>query len=167
MALAFDATVQGASANAYITEAQASAYLDGRLNADAWANASTGARQRALVSATSRLEQLQFLGYKTTTTQRLAWPRAQVRDAEGLAYYDSTAIPRALLEATAELALTYLDQGGDPYAGDDLAGVTSLSLGPVSLTRSAGAEDDLPRVVRSLLAGLTGTGGGTFRLVRT
>lgn len=168
MALTFDATLEGAAANSYITEAEAAAYFDGRLNADPWTNAAQGTRQRALVMATTRLERVTWLGSPTTTTQRLKWPRSGVRDELGTLFTGDT-IPRPLQEATCELALHLLRLGStDPAAADDLAGIESITIGPLSLTRAAAppGDSDLPAEVRRCLARLAAAGSGTFRIVR-
>jgi len=168
MALVFDATPKGAAANSYVTEAEAAAYFDGRQNADAWIEASPDDRKRVLVTATTRLEQRPALGSRTTSTQRLKWPRRWVYDDEGTAY-DADLIPRPLQEATCELALDYLRRGTlDPLASDDLDGVESLTIGPLSLSKAAAAiaDSDLSTTVRRLLGRLSAAGASTFRIVR-
>ncbi len=169
MALTLDATVGGAAANSYLTLAQAAAYFDARLHADAWEAADPVDRERSLVQATRRLDRLPWVGRATTTTQRLAWPRSGVRTPEGVLHATDT-LPTVLQEATAELALALLAAGTtDPVADDPLAGLTSVSLGPLSFSKSAtpASDADLPVVVRRLLAPYAAAGGGTVRLVRS
>jgi len=157
MALVFDATPAGAAANSYVSEAAAAAYFDGCQDADAWLNASPGARQRVLVAATTRLDRMSWLGERSTTTQRLEWPR------------DGEEIMRWLEEATCELTLVLLRASPlDLLAGDELDGVESLSIGPLSLTKASTppADSDLPPSVRRLIARWLAAGAGTFRVVR-
>lgn len=163
--MALDATPSGAAANSYLTVAVAQAYFDGRRNADAWTSAATSAREQALVMATSRLDRVLWLGRKSQSTQRLEWPRAGVVDRAGVSY-DSAVAPRPIQEATCEVALDLL-VNGDPDTNDALAGVSSFSLGPLSLTTTgAGGGQDFPASVRRLCAGLAAAMGSTFRVMR-
>jgi hypothetical protein len=45
----------------------------------AWASATTDQRNRALFTATQRLDRERFLGARSTDTQALQWPRTGVR----------------------------------------------------------------------------------------
>lgn len=167
MTLVLDATVGGASANAYDTKANATSYFEGRLNATAWT--SNAAKQEiALVMATGRIDQERFQGAKAAETQRLKWPRADVYDEDGLAVAD-TIIPRQIKEAVFELALYLLQQGAsDPTTATGLESFSSLTLGDVSLEMrdSAGQPLPLPPNVARLLAGYRIGGGGAVRLLR-
>lgn len=171
MPLTLDATVSGAAANSYQTVATAAAYFDRRLTADAWERADSVLQARALVQATDRLERLTYIGTKAVATQRLAMPRAGLVDRDGVALA-STAIPTDFLEAHAELALAYLqalEAGEDPFGGDALAGVASVTLGPLSFSRPSGGggDVDLPPVTRRIVARYAAATAGTFRLVRS
>lgn len=132
MALTFDATVGGAAANSYVTQAQVIAYLEGRFDADAWVEMDSGDRNKILVMATSRLDLESYVGTTVTTTQRLQWPRYGALDRNG-EWFSSTAIPRCVQEATAELALVILK---DPDFLNDtgLEGFEHISIGPLDLT---------------------------------
>lgn len=166
--MAFDATVGGAAATSYVAVAAALSYFEDRLHAEAFQDAGPGKQEDALVMATRRLEQLGYLGRRSTSTQRLAWPRAGIRNSEGC-WLDSTTIPEQLTAATCELALALLQADPDEeFAGDGLGGVTSLSLGPLSFSRQEGgtADKDLPKRVKQNLAGLVSAMGSTFRISR-
>jgi len=159
------ATAKSASANSYVTRASAQSYLDTRLAVDAWTAASGPDQDRALIMATSRLEQERYEGSRTTETQRLQWPRDGVYDADGYAY-DEDVIPRPVEEATAELALALL-AGEISLAPTGLEGFEELSVGPVSLTpRGAGGSPSLPAQVTRILRGLRTTAAGTVPIVR-
>ena len=159
------ATAKAADANSYVTRAAAQSYLDTRLSTDAWAAAGGVDQDRALIMATSWLEQERYAGAKTTTTQRLQWPRAGVYDPDGNAY-DDDVIPRPVEEATAELALALL-AGEVSLAPTGLEGFEALAVGPVSLTpRGSGAMPSLPAQVTRLLRGLRTTAAGSVPLVR-
>lgn len=180
MAPVLDATIAGATSNAYLDVAAASLYFDNRLHVDAWTNASADDKARALISATSRLDVEAFLGERATTTQRLQWPkqfplystrRYPYLDAEEVArVFTATAIPREVQEATCEMALAILNATGDLAAVDALSKFASISVpGTISLTlRETGlpSNDALPPVVLRLLGDWFDADDGVTRLVR-
>lgn len=102
MAASIDATVGGASANSYLTINAATAISETMLGTLSWTTATTDQRTRALITATSGLETLQWIGERATTTQALSWPRtnAQCVDKD----YEATEIPREIELATFDLA---------------------------------------------------------------
>lgn len=174
--MSFDATIGGASATSYLDVATAQAYFDGRLNVQAWTDAGVADRQKALQTATARLEQERWLGTKASFTQALAWPRANVRNPDfggiygyGGGYYDWATIPPPLQRATCELVLSLLAAGDqDPLLDQGLAGMTSLRLGPLSLSKAPEAgTGDLPATVRRLIAPMCATPSGMVRIVRS
>ena len=86
----------------YNTIAQAETYFEGRLNADAWDNASDTKRTKGLTQASRILDQLNYLGRKYDVTQDAQFPR----DSD-------TVVPDQIRYAECELALVLLD-GVDP-----------------------------------------------------
>lgn len=87
---------------AYATTEEAQAYFNGRLNTDAWDDASTSDKQASLIMATRLIDRLNFLGDKTSDDQTLQFPR-----------YDDSSIPDDIKYACSEIALALLD-GVDP-----------------------------------------------------
>lgn len=82
MPVSIVATVGAANANSYQTLGDAQVIIDGLIeDADvvAWASATTDKKNRALVTATQRLDRERFLGARVTDTQALQWPRTGVR----------------------------------------------------------------------------------------
>ena len=74
MAISIDATVGGASANSYLTLSDANAIIDGLVQDDdiaAWASATDDQKNRALYTATQRIDRERFLGARATDTQSL------------------------------------------------------------------------------------------------
>ncbi len=132
MALTLNAVPMSASANSYATEAEGTAYIEGRLNGEAWTSATSAVKQQALVGATARLDQDEYDGTKTTTAQALKWPRLGLVDADGTAV-GSTTIPAFLRQACIEEALASLQQpaGADASA---LAAFASVGIGPIAVT---------------------------------
>ena len=82
MAITIDATVGGASANSYITLADANSIIEGLVADDdvaAWDGSSNDNKNRALYTAAVRVDRERFLGARVTNTQALQWPRQGVR----------------------------------------------------------------------------------------
>ena len=82
MAITIDATVGGASANSYITLADANSIVEGLIADDdvaAWDGSNTDNKNRALYTAAIRVDRERFLGARVTNTQALQWPRQGVR----------------------------------------------------------------------------------------
>lgn len=170
MALVFDATVGGASANSYVTVAAADAYFETRFLAEAWTALANADKEKALVAATMRLETERWVGYKATDDQALQWPRLSVLDSNDR-LVDSDAIPSAVQYATCEVALDLVQQttaGTDPNALTGLEPFTGLSIGPVQLSlRSSGrAPGALPTLAIRWLAPFR-MAAGTTRFERS
>ena len=82
MAVVIVATPGAANANSYLTLADAQVIVDGFVeDADVqhWNTGNTDSRNRALFTATQRLDRERFLGARATDTQALQWPRTGVR----------------------------------------------------------------------------------------
>jgi len=87
---------------AYCTVAEAEVYFSGRLGADAWDDAVSTDKSKALITATRMIDRLNYIGIRTSELQSLQFPRN-----------DDTSIPTDIKNATCELALALLD-GVDP-----------------------------------------------------
>lgn len=96
------ATAGAADANSYITVAAADSIADGMVGTLAWSSASADNKAKALVTATNGLETLSWVGSRATTTQALAWPRADASCGDKTP--STTAIPREVELATFDLA---------------------------------------------------------------
>lgn len=128
MAVTITATVGSATANSFVTLAEADAYLEARVNASAW----TGDEDNkvALVDATREVSSLPFQGWRTDAVQALSFPRSGVPDPDapadavtGLATdtpeYATDVIPQRVKDATIELALEFRRAGTTDIAGAD------------------------------------------------
>jgi len=92
------------TATAYLSEADADTYFASSFNAATWAALTSAEKTVALAEATRWLEALCWKGEKCSDTQPLQWPRKQ--DAAGCcSAVVCTALPEAMVQATAELAL--------------------------------------------------------------
>jgi len=86
----------------YCTTDEAQLYFDTRLHTDAWDEASDTDRNKAIAMSTRIIDQLNYLGAKTVSTQDNEFPRG-----------GDTTNPPAVLNACAEISLALLD-GVDP-----------------------------------------------------
>ena len=102
MAAVIDATIGGASANSYVTLADADAYFETTPDATNWDDKTNDQKNRALISATRWIDALSFYGKRCSETQALKWPREDYKvDGIELA---CTLIPVGVEIATYELA---------------------------------------------------------------
>ena len=115
MAATIDATLQGASANSYVTLAEANAYFETVPHDEHWTG-SDDAKNRVLITATRYLDNFEYYGERCTTTQALKWPRKEYK-VDGVKM-DCTFIPQPVKNATFELAHSLL------YKGEALVGTT-------------------------------------------
>lgn len=188
MPIAIVATVGSASANSYLTLADAQAIIDGLVEDDdvlAWATATTDQKNRALFTATQRLDRERFLGARTTDTQALQWPRTGVRKPDTYIntyavgfpfrittdYYDDNEIPDRIKYAQVILAV-YLNGNRDGMALSGLEDYSSVSIGSLSVTTAgssaaATGADRVPPIFERYLTGLRISGPGNFAIRRS
>ena len=143
--MSFDATVGGANANSYVDLPFANTFFEHILLPNLWDNATPDNQQRALMTATTWLEEFDYVVTPATTTQALKWPGVSIFDENGdlvidtdgtpalvLGVYDETEMPVPLLNATCELAfylLTLGAAGGAAALTTGLGQPSSLKLG--------------------------------------
>jgi len=102
VAAVIDATLGGASANSYVTLADADAYFETVPDSTDWVSKSTDQKNRALISATRWIDVLSFYGKRCSETQALKWPRKEY-EVDGIELA-CTLIPFGIEVATYELA---------------------------------------------------------------
>ena len=145
-----DATAKGASANSYVTRADAQTYFNGRNDADPWENADDADKDRSLMTATARLEREDYHGSITTQTQRLHHPRSGLVDKDSRNYSQDT-ISLPVQEATYELALAVLNGSWVP-SDTGLESFAKVKVGPLDVTpERAYTASTLPQIVVDLL----------------
>lgn len=161
MALIVEDGTRPTGSNCYIIVADADAYHLARSNAG-WAAATTGAKEAAILEATTWLNGQAWKGRKVAS-RTMAWPRADVVDGDGWPIATDN-VPEVVGMACAELAGEIV-AGSDPLAVQDRA-MSEMSVGPISISYEAGAAKapSYP-AVNSLLRGLV-YGSGTIRMVR-
>ncbi len=154
-----DATVGGASANAYALVTAADTYFDGRLQASAWTGESDeDVKERALIMAAQQIDTLRYKGFKNSSAQARQFPRENIYDRDGEPY-STTAIPQIVLEAYYETALEILNanaDGTDAFANDglerfDRAKVGKLEVEPNHSRSQAKVSDRVRRMLSHLI----------------
>ena len=187
MAVTIDATVGGANANSYLTLAAAQAIVDGFIQDDdviAWASATTDQKNRALFTATQRLDRERFLGARSTDTQSLQWPRTGVRRPDTYIntyavgfpfrittdYFDDNEIPVQVQYAEVVLAV-YLNNNTDALGLSGLEDYKNVKIGSIDVTPSNGygavGADKVPPLMERYLTGLRLSGPGNIAIRRS
>lgn len=178
MALVLDATVGGAAANTFVTAAEMTTYLEGRLNAGIWTSAL--AQLPALVEATRELAVLDWIGTTVTSTQALTWPRQYAADPDAPAggsqiEYATNIIPVRVKNATCELALQFLKGGTTDIAAlpstDGIVEktvdvLTTIYADPRAQKQGLRRYPSVMRYIRPLLMYGSGNGNGSIALMR-
>jgi len=186
MAISIDATVGGASANSYLTLAAADSLIEGLVQNDdvvAWASATEDQKNRALYSATQRIDRERFLGARATDTQSLQWPRTGVRKPDTYIntyavgfpfrittdYFTDTEIPDQIKKAQAELAV-YLNNNKDGLGLSGLEDYKNVKIGNLDVTPNnygATGADRIPPMVERYFTGLRISGPGNIAVKRS
>src|SRR5436190_20079239 len=104
-------------ANSYADVADGDAYHAGHLYAAVWTGATSDDKEKALVFATRLIDsQFQFNGSRANDGQALQWPRFECLDPDRVAwtfstlvlrrsnFVESNVVPKAVVEATCEMA---------------------------------------------------------------
>ena len=150
MAITIVATAGAANANSYLSLSDTQDLIDGLMEDDdvvAWGTATTDQKNRALYSATQRIDRERFLGARVTDTQALQWPRTGVRKPDTYInnynlgfpftitedYFTDTEIPDQVKKAQAVLA-AYLNNNKDALDLTGLESYSTLNVGNISIT---------------------------------
>jgi hypothetical protein len=186
MAVTIDATAGGADANSYITLSDAQDIIDGFVeDADvtAWGSATDDQKNRALYTATQRLDRERFLGARATDTQALQWPRTGVRKPDTYVntystgfpfrisedYFTDEEIPDQVKRAQVVLAV-YLNNNKDGIGLSGLEDYKRVKLGNIEVepdkTGAVGA-DRVPPLLERYLTGLRISGPGNIGIKRS
>ena len=187
MAVVIDATAGGANANSYLTLAAAQLIVDGFVqDADvaAWASATTDQKNRALFTATQRLDRERYLGARATDTQALQWPRTGVRKPDTYIntyavgfpfrittdYFTDTEIPTQIQYAQVVLAV-FLHNNTDALGLSGLEDYKNVKIGSIDVTPNsdygAVGADKVPPLMERYLTGLRISGPGNFSIRRS
>ncbi len=102
--MAIDATVGGPNSNSFGTLSEALAFFANRLNSEAFTTADDTDQEKALIMSTLRLQQVQYDGFKSSSSQALPFPRIGLFTYDGSSI-DGSTIPVEMKYAEFELAL--------------------------------------------------------------
>lgn len=145
--------------NAYVTVEEADVYFADRLDVAAWLDAPLPQKSQSLVTATSVLDELHWVGQAVSSTQLLAFPRVG-------GFYDPKAgrqlqlgnvVPPRITKATLELAYHLLNNDG---ILDDTGTVENLNVGSINLSKIRN-PNLMPKTVKQLINPLLLSGGST------
>lgn len=75
MAATINATLSSASANSYVTLAEANTYFETVPDGSTWDDKTDDQKNRSLISSTRWIDSLNFYGDRCDTSQALSWPR--------------------------------------------------------------------------------------------
>lgn len=136
-------------------------------------------KSKALIMATRYLDQMMYLGERTTDTQKLSFPRMFLVDPDATAvywgqqlrlrtdYFDENVIPDRILFATYELAFRLLSDpelAGDPtvrqFRNVSIDGVLSVTFNENALPRA------IDRNIMNYIGPLLKSGGNSSVLLR-
>ena len=186
MAISIVETVGSATANSYQTLAQAQAIIDGLIEDDdvvAWSSATTDQKNRALVTATKRIDRERFIGARAKQDQALQWPRQGVRKPDTFTstytsgfpyrittdYYTETEIPPEIKEAQAILAV-YLNNNKDGLGLSGLEDYKNIKIGSIDATPNfygAVGADRVPPLFERYFTGLRISGPANVSIKRS
>ncbi len=187
MAVVIVATAGAANANSYVTLAEAQAIIDGLVeDADVqhWGSGNTDSRNRALYTATQRLDRERYLGARATDTQALQWPRTGVRKPDTYIntyavgfpfrittdYFTDTEIPDQIKRAQVSLAV-YLHNNTDALGLSGLEDYKNVKIGSLDVTPNLGfgavGADKVPPLMERYLTGLRISGPGNVAIRRS
>lgn len=101
------------NADSYLSTADCDTYHTNHGDPASWSSATTAKKEEALRLATQYLDATyggRWRGRRNELEQSLDWPRIEVFDRDGF-LLASDALPTALVNATAEMALRYVELG--------------------------------------------------------
>lgn len=148
MAIIINSTPGSASANCYMSLAEADAYLEAHLSAATWAALDTERKSAALISATRELDSQVWTGRRVTEPQALSWPRLYIYDHDS---FQVTGVPAKIKAATAELAIWNLTEEERLAGNFELDNMESVTIGPLTYKMKAGVSGTLPSVVLDII----------------
>ena len=137
MAVTVTATAGASDANSYLTVSDADGLANLYLGTLNWSGATSDNKGRALIMATRYLDELSWIGERSSTTQALCWPR----DGATCGDFDfaSTVIPQPIKQATFDLA-NYLLGDSDALSTAGAGGTELIPGIPNANLRSASVD---------------------------
>jgi hypothetical protein len=137
--------------NSFATVEEADVYFENRIDVAAWDEAEEDQKARALVTATSLLNELEWSGVAVSETQTLAFPRKEVSYLDPLlgkyVTLDPDTVPRRIIQGALELAYHLLNNDG---LLDSSGSVKSITVGPIQLDTILAASVIPAHVLRTI-----------------
>lgn len=128
-------TIGASDANSYLSIADADAIADSMVGTLSWTTATQTNKIRALISATSGLDTLRYIGHKASEEQALLWPRTYANCGDK--NYNDEEIPREIELCTFDLAEALLSNPtllrGSPTTEALVPGIPNRDLSRVKL----------------------------------
>ncbi len=171
MAATITATISSASANSYVTLAEANTYFETVPDSSTWDDKTVDQKNRALIAATRWIDSFMFFGDRCDQGQALKFPRNnyQVDDVE----LSCTTIPVNIKYAQYELARA-LANDTDAMTGNvgTNGNITEAKLGDLAVksntsTQGTGSVNNIMDVypwLQSYLGAYMIGGAGSYRL---
>ncbi len=155
MAFVFDASVGTPTSNSLVSLSDAQDIIDATPNATAWGT-DTSKQSLWLVSATSMLDVMAYMGQKTLITNARQWPRAGVPDPDYsdagshipgamiggyTVYLDMYTIPKRMARGCVMLALEIAKAGtSDVWGVDKTANISKKTIDVIATEYVAVSE---------------------------
>lgn len=139
--------------DSYVTVDEADSYFESRLDVAAWTSAPEPMKSKALVTATTLLENIEWTGQIVSDTQPLAFPRSGVFFDPRLGHnvlLPTNSVPDRVLKSQMELAYHLLNNDG---LLDNTGSATGIAVEGVRL-ENIRAPETFPDIVRALVAPL-------------
>ena len=186
MAISIVTTASSSTANSYISLSDADDIVDGFVEDDdvtAWGSATDDQKNRALYTATQRIDRERFIGARTEDDQALQWPRTGVRKPDTYVntyatgfpfrisddFFDDDEIPDQVKKAQVVLAL-YLNNNKDGIGLSGLEDYKNVQIGNLNVTpdkTGAVGADRVPPLFERYLTGLRISGPGNIAIKRS
>lgn len=124
--------------NSFVSFDEAKTYFDERFASSIWENSTDKDKEKALITATKKINNLCFIGYKKDIKQSLEFPRIYSKTFPYT--YSVPDIPQDIKDATCEEAISlleYVNLNGESSMNDPTFSMQSFKLGDVSITNTA------------------------------
>lgn len=129
--------------NSFITLEDAEEYFSMRLNSCVWDNSGDNTKEKALITASKKINQLNFIGDKKTYTQAMEFPR--VFNAHICHNLIMPELPQEISDAVCEEAIALIEHSNSVHLKNQSLGISSISLGVGSV--SYDGKMDLTQVI--------------------
>lgn len=145
--------------NSFVALSEANEYLADRLDVAAWNEADDSQKSQAIVTATTMLDNLAWVGQAVSSSQSLAFPRKATyydpKFACWIELTESTGIPKRIQNACCELAYHLINNDG---MLDDTGAVADINISGITL-KDIRNPNKLPTLVRQFISPLLANSG--------